>query len=203
MSEPRLKPVPPAPRTSGLAGLLHALQPAPPPPPEPEPQPGPDPVVLRAAEDKALADAAHARGLAEGRAEAEAALAPVIARLSAAATAFEQACMIDSGRLRAPLAMLVRTLCERVLSAELTATPAVMLPLADAALAELRPAEPALLRASPGLIAILNDHCADALAHVQLAPDPDMADAIELSGPGFIVHSALAHRLDDILETRP
>lgn len=199
MSEPRLH----APPAGGLAGLLHALQPPPPPPSPPPSPPPPDPQLLRAAEDKALADAAHARGLAEGRAGAEAALAPVIARLSAAAQAFEQACSIDADRLRGPLAALVRMLCERVLLAELAATPAALLPLAEAALAALGAGEPALLRASPALIALLNDHCADVLAHVQLAPDPEMADSLELSGPGFIIHSSLAHRLDDLLEARP
>ena len=189
-------------RPAGLAGLLHALQ-----PPvhflEPVVEPGPDPVLLRAAEDRALEAAAHARGLAEGRAAAEAALAPAVAALSAAARAFEDACRIDTDRLRGPLAQLVRALCERVLATELQASAAILLPLVEAGLAELRPAEPAVLRARPELLALINDHCADALAHVQLAPDPAMADAVELSGPAFIIHASLAHRLDDLLEARP
>jgi flagellar biosynthesis/type III secretory pathway protein FliH len=189
-------------RPAGLAGLLHALQP-PVHAPEPVVEPGPDPVLLRAAEDRALEEAAHARGRAEGRAEAEAALVPAVAALSAAAQAFEAACRIEPGRLRAPLAELVRALCERVLATELQASAAILLPLVEAGLAELRLAEPAVLRAKPELLALLNDHCADALAHVQLQPDPAMADAVELSGPDFIIHASLGDRLDDLLETRP
>ena len=205
MSEPHLKrpsiSLQPDDARNGLAGLLAALQPSRP-EPAPAPMPEADPVALRAAEDEALAAMAHAKGLAEGRAEAEAALAPVIAGLNAAASAFEAACKIDPDRLRAPLAVLVRTLCERVLMAELSATPAAMLPLVEAGLASLRPAEPALLRASPALVALLNDHAADALAHVQIEADPQMADMVELSGPDFVICLSLMQRLDDILEAQ-
>lgn len=189
-------------RPAGLAGLLQALQP-PPPVPEPVHEAGPDPALLRAEEDRALEADAYARGLAEGRAQAEAALAPGLAGLANAARAFEEGCRIEPDRLRGPLATLVRSLCERVLMAELRAGADALLPLVEAGLAALRPAEPAVLRASPALLALLDDHGADALAQVQLVPDPALQDEVELSGPTFVIHASLAHRLDDLLETQP
>ncbi|WP_439533093.1 hypothetical protein [Polymorphobacter sp.] len=184
----------------GLAGLLAALQPQPPVPEVvPAPEPAHDPAVIRAAEDAALRATAHAHGLAEGRAEAEAALEPVLARLQAAAAAFEAACRIDADALRAPLVALIRGLCERVLATELAACSAILRPLVEVALAQLRPGEPAVLRAAPEVIATLNDHAADVLAGLQLEAEPEMADAVELSGPDFIVEVSLRDRLDAVI----
>jgi flagellar biosynthesis/type III secretory pathway protein FliH len=199
MSEARIKPE--NSRHGGLAGLLAALQPqsqAQPVAVKAEP-PAPDPKLVRAAEDAALRAEAHAAGRAEGMAEAEAALAPVLARLEAAAAAFEAACVIDADALRAPLAALVRTLCERVLGAELARGEAVLLPLVEAALAALSPGEPAVLRAAPEVIAALNDHAADVLAGLQLEADPALGDGVCVSGPTFVVETGLGARLEDVM----
>jgi len=178
----------------GLAGLLASLHAAP--SPEPTFLPEPDPKMVRAAEDEVLRATAFAEGRAEGQAEAEAALAPALARLQEAASAFEAACRIDTEGLRPALAELVRGLCERVLMAELAASPAALLQLADAALAQLKPGEPAVLHAAPHVISTLNDHAADALGGLQLEADPSLGDVIRLTGPTFIIEAGLDARLE-------
>lgn len=177
-------------RQAGLAGLLDALQPR-----VEAVVPPPDLDAIRA-EARA---AGHAAGLAEGRASERAALAPLKAQLTAAGDALAAAAVVDAEALRAPLAALVRQLAEAVLLAELARDPAVLLALAEAALAAVVPGQAATLAAHPDTLAAL----APMLPGVATAADAALApDRITVSGPDFIIDTGLSMRLADILGER-
>lgn len=182
-------------RSTGLAGLLCALQPivcAEPPQAEPEADPEPQVSI----ED--VRAEAHAKGFADGEAAAAAALLPHRTALEAAAEALIAACSIDPAALRTPLAALVRAIAERVLAAELATGAAVLLPLVEAALAELAPDAAPVLRAHPDTLAALEGH----LAGLAVQPDPAMRpESFSLEGPTFLVNASLAARLDEAMAT--
>ena len=173
-----------------MAGLLDALQPR-----VEAPLPPPDLEAIRA-EAHALG---HTAGLAEGRASEHAALAPLKAQLAAACEALCAAAVVDAETLRAPLAALVRHLAEAVLLAELRRDPAVLLALAEAALAAVVPGQAATLAAHPDTLAVLGP----LLPGITTAPDPALApDHIIVSGADFMIDTSLAARLADILGER-
>jgi flagellar biosynthesis/type III secretory pathway protein FliH len=178
MSEVLLAPA------SGLAGLLCALQPPPPAPPVPPP------------DLDAIRRAGWEDGFAAGEAAADAALAPLRLALAEAAAALHIACTIEIDRLRPAFATLVRGLAEAVLAAELRAGAAVLLPLVEAGLAALRPADQPTLVAHPDVLAQLAPH----LPALATATDDALPpDSFAITGLDFIVETSLTARLDRVL----
>lgn len=144
-----------------------------------------------AADRAAECAAAYAKGLAEGARQAEAALAPVRARLVAAAEAIEAAASIDAAALRPLFTELTHRLCAAALLAELRLAPAALRPLVDAALAAAG-SRAAQLRLHPDTLAGL-DLPSMAIAVVA---DPELAaDAVRIDGPEFALETTLADRL--------
>lgn len=179
---------------NGLAGLLDALQPRAAAPP-------PDLDAIRAETHAA----GFAEGLVEGEASERAALAPLRAHLAEAAAALTAAAVIDADRLRPVLADAVRRLAEAVLAAELRQDPAVLLALAEAALAAIVPGQAATLLAHPVTLAALAPHLPFPAADcaIKTAADPALApDRIIVSGADFIIDTSLSARLADILGER-
>jgi flagellar biosynthesis/type III secretory pathway protein FliH len=171
------------PASGGLADLLAALQPR----SAAEAAPGPD--------LDALHEAAWNAGFAAGNAAEVAESAPLRGQLVAAAAALELACRIDPDTLRPVLADLVRSVAEAVLLAELDAGGQVLLPLLDAALATIRPSEPATLRGHPATLAGL----AAQLPGMVLTEDASLpADGFVVTGPDFIIDVNLRARLLEI-----
>lgn len=167
----------------GLAGLYSAMA--------PRVEDPPPPVDL---------DAIHAAGwrtgFAAGEAEAKAALAPLCASLAAAAAALKAATLIETDTLRPLFATLVTQIATAVLMAELTAGTVVLLPLVDAALAQVSVDETASLHGHPDTIAALHGHVPGlaTVADASLAPD-----TFQVSGATFMIETSLAARLADIV----
>ncbi len=158
-----------------------------------------EPEVLRDVEGEIAAARAEgfAAGQAAGREAAEAALAPLAAALRGAEAALMGACEIEVAAVQPVLAGLVRQICVAVLMTELSGGAAVLVPLVEAALAEVKPGEAAVLRAHPDVLAALEGRFADVL------PQGDAAmalDAFAVEGPGFVIGAGLQARLDAILE---
>jgi flagellar assembly protein FliH len=138
-----------------------------------------------------------AAGAAAGRAEAQAELTPLMAALRGAEAALRAACEMDVAAVQPVLAGLVRQLCEAVLMAELSGGAAVLLPLVEAALAEVKPGESAVLRAHPDVLAQLEGR----LENVLMQGDAAMPrDAFAVEGPDFVIGAGLQARLETILE---
>jgi flagellar biosynthesis/type III secretory pathway protein FliH len=138
-----------------------------------------------------------AAGTVAGREEALAELAPLVAALRGAEAALQAACEIEVAAVQPVLAGLVRQVCEAVLMAELSGGALVLAPLVDAALAEVKPGEAAVLRAHPDVLAALEGRFEAVLAQ----GDAAMAlDAFAVEGPGFVIGAGLQARLDAILE---
>lgn len=172
------------PDRGGLAGLLVALQPRDPAMPLPPP------------DLDAIRDAGWAEGFAAGRTAAEAELAPLRDRLAAATAVLTEAATIDAAVLRPALAGLVRAVAEAVLAAELRQGDALA-PLVAAALAAVRPGEPATLRAHPATLAAL----APQLLGVPTLVDSGLgSDEFAVEGGDFVIDVALPARLAEILE---
>jgi flagellar assembly protein FliH len=170
----------------GLASLLTALRPR----IEPEPPP-PPPLDL-----DAVRQAAWDTGFAAGAATENASLAPLRAQLADAAAALHAACTIDVDLLRPLFVALVTGIAESVLDAELGAGAAVLMPLVNAALAEIRPGETATLRAHPDTLAALRSHLSD----IVIAADASLArDAFAVTAPHFLIEAGLSARLDAIV----
>lgn len=135
-------------------------------------------------------------GFAAGEAAQMAALAPLRADMAAAAATFEAACVIDTDRLRPVFAALVTQVAEAVLMAELGAGAAVLLPLVDAALAQVAIGEAGVLRAHPETLAAVQAQLPD----LAVAGDVDMArDEFAVTAPEFVIAAGLSARLADIV----
>lgn len=180
----------------GLAALLASHQPKPPAPP-PDEAPAID---MGALLDEARAEG-HAAGLVEGeargRAGAMAELAPRLAALTAAAAAFQQATAVDEAALAPLLTELARAICEAVLMAEL-ARPRSLLPLVQAALAEVAEAAMPTLSAHPDTLALIAADLPPGLvskADASLPPGHVAVQAAELR-----VDAGLADRLSRLLK---
>ena len=145
-------------------------------------------------------DAIHAAGwqagFAAGEAATASALAPLCADLAAAAAALDAATEIDRDVLRPLFAALVGRIAAAVLMAELRAGTPVLLPLVDAALAQVHVGEVATLWAHPETLATLQPH----LPHLATGADPTMAPgAFRVTGPTFVIETGIATRLADIV----
>ena len=169
---------------AGLAGLLSALQPrveaAPPPPPD----------------LGAIRQDGWEAGFVAGEAAATAALAPLRVSLAEAAAALAAATEIDVQRLRPLFAALVERIASAVLGAELSAGAQVLLPLVEAALAQVRSGEAAVLAAHPATLAALQPHLPDVAVHADLALAPGQ---FVVTGAEFVIDTSLSERLAAIL----
>lgn len=173
------------PLNPGLAGLLSSLQPR---------VEVPEQAVLPDLDG--IRHAGWEAGYAAGEAAATAALAPMRDGLAAAAKALEAACVIDADRLRPVLAALVEQVATAVLTAELDAGAAVLNPLVEAALAQVRPGETAFLRAHPVTLAVLAGH----FSAVAGVGDAAMAPGeFAVTAPGFVIEAGLSARLAEIV----
>ena len=178
----------------GLARLLASLMPANARPPLVE-------IDLSVQLSEARAHA-HAEGLsagtAAGRAAALAELAPLRAALESAVAAARSGAAVDEAALRPLLGQLVEAVTKTVLMAELQAGRRVLVPLVEAALAEV--AENALptLTAHPETLALLGPDLPPGLATAADAALP--TDHVVLSGPDYRIEAGLAERLTRILK---
>lgn len=170
--------------STGLAELLCALQPPPAIPPVPP------------ADLDAIRRAGWEEGFVAGEAAADAALAPLRLALAEAAAALHAACTIDNDRLRPAFATLVRGLAEAVLAAELRAGATVLLPLVEAGLAALSPADQPTLVAHPDVLAQLVPYLPALATAADAALPPD---SFAITGTDFIVETSLTARLDRVL----
>lgn len=178
MSEVVLRP-----DSGGLAGLLAALAPR-----DESAVPPPDLAAIRAAGWEA--------GFAAGRTAAEAELAPLRLRLAGAAAALTAAATIDVAAVRPVLAGLVRQVAEAVLAIEVRQGGALTA-LVEAALAAVRPGEPATLRAAPATLAGL----AEVLVGMATRADAGLGeDEFVVEGGDFVIDVALAARLAEAVE---
>ncbi len=169
---------------TGLADLYSTMAPR-----LEEPVPPPDLDAIR--------DAGWQAGFAAGEAEAAERLTPLRAGLAAAVTAIDRAMQIDPDRLRPLFAALVERIAAAVLMAELTSGARMLLPLVDAALAQVRVDEPITLCAHPDTLAGLIAH----LPAMATAADADMAtDAFRITGPTFVIETGVAARLAALAE---
>lgn len=171
--------------TIGLAGLYSALAPR-----VEDPQSPPD--------LDAIHDAGWQAGFTAGEAAAQHELTPLRANLAAAAVALDAAMQLDVDALRPLFATLVERIAASVLMAELTLGAATLLPLVDAALAQVRVGEAAILHAHPDTLAQLQDD----LPALATAADASLApDAFHVEGATFVIETSIAARLAEIVGT--
>lgn len=179
-------------RAPGLARLLTSLMPKPA-EAEPPPPPAIDLAALLAEARSEGEAAGRAAGHAAGHAAATAELAPVKAAMESALAAARALVAIDDAALRPLLADLVATVTRAVLMAELKAGARVLMPLVDAALAEVADGALPTLSAHPDTLTYLARELPPGLV---TAADPALpAQHIVLSGPDYRVEAGLEERL--------
>ena len=144
----------------------------------------------------AVHDAGWQAGFAAGTAAAQHVLSPLCANLAAAAVALNAATQVDADALRPLFATLVTQIANAVLMAELSAGTAVLLPLVDAALAQVGLGETATLHAHPDTLAALQGHlpALATVADIGLAPD-----AFHVTGATFVIEAGIAARLAELV----
>lgn len=182
----------------GLARLLISLMPTQPPLPGSEI----DMVVLLDEARFEARDQGHAQGRidgeAAGRAAAQADLAPLRAALASAAAAARAATAIDEAALRPLLAALVEAVTRTVLIAELKTGRRVLVPLVEAALAEVGDGALPMLLAHPETLALLSPELPPGLTTM---PDPALPLAhVVLAAPNYRIEAGLEERLARILK---
>lgn len=180
--------------TPGLARLLSSLLPAAAARAEPQLDMG---TMIEAARRQSWGEG-FAAGDAAGREATEAALAPLRAALEHAVAAAVAAVAIDDAALRPALLQVIETVSKTVLMAQLNGGRRVLMPLVEAALAELAEGALPILIAHPQTLALLGPELPPGLA---TAPDPALPLAhVVLSGPDYRIEAGLEDRLSRILK---
>lgn len=178
MSEVVLRP------GDGLSALLSAMQPR-------------EASSLPEIDVEAIHETAWNQGFDAGRESAIAELAPLRLHLAEAAAALQSACRIDAAGLRPVVGELVRAVAEAVLRAELGSGARVLIPLVEAALAAVKPAEMPTLKAHPQTLAALAPEFPDLL----MAEDASLPkDGFVVAGLDFVIEAGLQARLAEIME---
>lgn len=171
--------------TLGLARLYSAMAPR-----AEEPLPPPD--------LDAIHDTGWQAGFAAGEAAAQQTLSPLRANMVAAVVALDAATQVDADALRPLFAALVTRVAAAVLMAELSAgAAAALVPLVDAALAQVRVGEAASLHAHPDTLAALGGHL-PVLATV--ADSGLVRGIIHVTGTTFVIEADITARLAEIVE---
>lgn len=146
---------------------------------------------------EAIHETAWNQGVEAGYQSAVAELAPLRLHLTEAAAALHSACRIDAAGLRPVVSELVRAVAEAVLMAELGSGASVLIPLVDAALAAVKPAEIPTLKAHPETLASLAPEFPDLL----MAEDASLPkDGLVVAGLDFVIEVGLQARLSEIME---